>query len=268
MNTFEAKRAARKAGQAARADRLASESRAAFKAAMQKIEHIPPGQPILVGHHSEARHRRDLARHDALMRKSIELDKAANDAAHRANTETTAISADDPDAPDKLRDKIAELEAKQALWRDVNRVHGLFLKAPEAAKTLAALAALPESWQDVIRTYTPRYSWEPHPVAPYQFQNLGGNLRRYKQRLDQIEQTRKQQPAADVTGTLPDGMAFTITQNVEENRLQIVFSGKPSAEVRQQLKGSGFRWAPSQGAWQMQLHNRARWLAKSLLGVE
>lgn len=33
---------------------------------------IPMGQPILIGHHSEARHRRDLKRIDSSMRKSVE----------------------------------------------------------------------------------------------------------------------------------------------------------------------------------------------------
>lgn len=33
---------------------------------------IPPGQPILVGHHSERRHRRDISRSDNAMRKSVE----------------------------------------------------------------------------------------------------------------------------------------------------------------------------------------------------
>ena len=37
------------------------------------LQHIPPGQPILVGHHSERRHRRDLARVDNGMRKANSL---------------------------------------------------------------------------------------------------------------------------------------------------------------------------------------------------
>jgi len=62
-----------------------------------------------------------------------------------------------------------------------------------------------------------------------------------------------------------------VVENFEENRLQIVFDGKPSAEVRSELKGNGFRWAPSQEAWQRQLNNGARYAAKRFLisqGVE
>ena len=42
------------------------------------------GQPILVGHHSERRHRRDLDRIDSHMRKSIEEDKKADYFSNRA----------------------------------------------------------------------------------------------------------------------------------------------------------------------------------------
>lgn len=41
------------------------------------LQVIPPGQPILVGHHSERGHRRLLEKSDNAMRKSVELDEKA-----------------------------------------------------------------------------------------------------------------------------------------------------------------------------------------------
>ena len=35
-----------------------------------------------------------------------------------------------------------------------------------------------------------------------------------------------------------------------ENRVRIIFDAKPPVEMRTALKGAGFRWAPSVGAWQ------------------
>lgn len=49
-----------------------------------------------------------------------------------------------------------------------------------------------------------------------------------------------------------------------EYRLQIIFDGKPNADVRTELKGEGFRWAPSQGAWQRQLTDNAMRAARRL----
>ena len=47
--------------------------------------HIPMGQPILVEHHSEKRHRRDIERIDSHMRKSIEESKKADYFSYRAS---------------------------------------------------------------------------------------------------------------------------------------------------------------------------------------
>lgn len=56
-----------------------------------------------------------------------------------------------------------------------------------------------------------------------------------------------------------------VIENFDMDRLQIVFADKPSAEERDVLKGEAFKWAPSQGAWQRQLTNNARWAAKRVL---
>ena len=42
-------------------------------------------------------------------------------------------------------------------------------------------------------------------------------------------------------------------------RLQIIFDGKPDPEVRAVLKKNGFKWAPSQGAWQRMLNSAGKY---------
>ena len=54
-------------------------------------------------------------------------------------------------------------------------------------------------------------------------------------------------------------------ENVEENRLQLFYPGKPSEGVRTKLKHNGFRWSPTTGAWQRRLNNNARWAAENVL---
>ncbi|MEV7776281.1 DUF3560 domain-containing protein [Kitasatospora sp. NPDC086791] len=54
------------------ADNAASRSDAAWRASHAIADGIPAGQPVLRGHHSEKRHRRDIARMDAGMRRSID----------------------------------------------------------------------------------------------------------------------------------------------------------------------------------------------------
>jgi hypothetical protein len=59
------------------ADNAAKKAEGCMNSAHQILDIIPPGQPILVGHHSEGRHRRDLARVDRYFEKAREEDKAA-----------------------------------------------------------------------------------------------------------------------------------------------------------------------------------------------
>ncbi len=68
------------------AGRAAARAEARWKAARGIRDHIPPGQPILVGHHSEGRHRRDLARADGHERASVEEAGKAGYHANRAET--------------------------------------------------------------------------------------------------------------------------------------------------------------------------------------
>ena len=105
-----------------RAARAQAESAAAYNTARSIMNHIPPGQPILVGHHSEKRHRRDLDKIDRNMRKSVEADEKASYYAGRAEAaaSSTAISSDDPEAMEKLQAKLEGLQADQAMMKAVN----------------------------------------------------------------------------------------------------------------------------------------------------
>lgn len=51
------------------------------------------------------------------------------------------------------------------------------------------------------------------------------------------------------------------------NRLQIIFDDRPDADLRSELKGEGFRWAPSQGAWQRQLTDNAMRAARRIKAI-
>ncbi|MFH8805253.1 DUF3560 domain-containing protein [Streptomyces sp. NPDC017936] len=71
---------------AERAGRAQAASDAGYRSAHAVAEHIPPGQPVLRGHHSEGAHRRALARMDSGMRRHIDGGKRAEHNASRAET--------------------------------------------------------------------------------------------------------------------------------------------------------------------------------------
>lgn len=51
---------------------------------------------------------------------------------------------------------------------------------------------------------------------------------------------------------------FEVVENYDEDRLQLIFEGKPSEETRALLKRHAFKWSPRFGAWQRQLTDNAR----------
>ena len=81
-----------------------------------RILQIAPGQPILVGHHSEKRHRRLIKKAQDDIRKSIEEDNKSNFYKERAeNAENSkVIYSDDPQAIIKLKEKLERLENERA----------------------------------------------------------------------------------------------------------------------------------------------------------
>ena len=106
MNKYEEKKKAKKERYQELADKNREKSETKYNTAKQLGEMIPFGQPILIGHHSEGKHRRDIDKIDNNMRKSIEHDKKADYYEHRANNMSTAISSDDPEAINKLKIKL------------------------------------------------------------------------------------------------------------------------------------------------------------------
>ena len=79
--------------------------------------------------------------------------------------------------------------------------------------------------------------------------NNNANIRRVRQRIDDLKNRSE-----FVGWTFPGGEAKI---NEAENRLQLLFDEKPPEDQRRVLKSEGFKWAPSQGAWQRQLNQNA-----------
>ena len=99
-----------------RGDRALAEAAGQFDRAHRAVEHIPMGQPILVGHHSERRHRGDLERSDRAMRKGIE---AQDRGAHlRGRAQAARRNAERRERPDATARRIDRLETE---LRDIER---------------------------------------------------------------------------------------------------------------------------------------------------
>lgn len=233
------------------------ESTARFKSAKSIGDMIPFGQPILVGHHSEGRHRRDLNKIDNNMRKSVEADRKSGYYADKAKhiENDTTIYSDDPEAIVKLKGKIASLEKNQKIMKDANKI--IKNKKPEAQK-IDELVELGLTEKQAIEIMTPDYC-NRIGFASYSLQNNNANINRNKKRLKQlVKQNEDETTEYEINGV-------KVIDNVEDNRLQLFFEGKPSQEIRTDLKRNGFRWSPRNGCW---MSYRSQWAninAKNIL---
>lgn len=98
-------------------DNADKRSKEAFDKAMGAVEGIPFGQPILVGHHSEKRHRAAIAKSDNAMRKSVEESDKASRLANKAEyweRKAEDINLSMPESIEYYTEKLAEAEEYHA----------------------------------------------------------------------------------------------------------------------------------------------------------
>jgi len=231
-----------------RAEKARVESDLKYKEAKRMGEVIPMGQPILIGHHSEKADRNYRARIDKKIDGSYrELKKAEHyERKAEAAEKNRAISSDDPEAVQKLKAKIEKAEKYQARMKQVNQA---FKKGDEALK---ALGLTDEAIYIMKAKIEGAYSWEKQPFPSYCLTNNNANIRRMKKRLEDIES----QQGAESSAKQYDG--FEIVEDIEDNRIRILFDGKPPENIRSILKQCGFRWSPYNKAWQRHLNNAGR----------
>lgn len=166
---------------------------------------------------------------------------------------TGGISSDDPQAVEKLEAKLAALEKNQEMMKAANAA----IRMKDPAKGDAKLAELGYTPEDIAKLRAPDFCGRIGYPA-YELQNNNANIRRIRGRIAELKKR---------TESTPEGWEFDggrVVVNTAENRLQIIFDGKPNADIRTELKGEGFRWAPSQGAWQRQLTDNAMRAARRL----
>lgn len=166
---------------------------------------------------------------------------------------TGGISSDDPQAVEKLEAKLAALEKHQELMKAAN----VAIRMKDPTEGDAKLAELGYTPEDIAKLRAPDFCGRIGYPA-YALQNNNANIRRIRGRIAELKKR---------TESTPEGWEFDggrVVVNTTENRLQVIFDGKPDADVRTELKGEGFRWAPSQGAWQRQLTDNAMRAARRL----
>lgn len=221
---------------------------------------IPFGQPILVGHHSEKRDRNFRSKIHNTFSKAFEANEKAAYYKQRAETllNGTAISSDDPNAIDKLQDKLEKLESLQELMKLINKVcQNKKLAAVEKVDLVKEMGVSETRAAELVAG--DRYGRIGFPS--YKLTNNGACIRNTKDRIAHLSRMQSIESSTEEI----NGVTLEISQ--EDNRVQMFFPEKPCEEIRTTLKNNGFRWAPTvgTGAWQRQLSNHAIYQAREIL---
>jgi hypothetical protein len=231
---------------------------------------IPMGQPILIGHHSEGRDRRYRERAWNKLGAAVkEADKASYyEQKAQAAENNQAIFSDDPDAVQKLEEKIEQAKAYQAKVIAANKIIRRSPKneqTPGKVQELAELLGYPA--EKVAKLFTPDFCGR-IGFPDYVTKNNGANIRRMEERFESLQKLAEERQRAEETGESEKAQefdGFKVVENIEENRIQIIFPGKPEEAIRERLKGEGFRWSPYNKAWQRHLNNAGRYAASCII---
>ncbi len=164
------------------------------------------------------------------------------------------ISADDADAIEQLQAKIDEAQEAQDMMKAANKIARK--KKMSVEDKIILLRELGMNTAGAIEVMRPDYMGRAG-FPSYKLTNNNTNIKRTKSRIAQLNSEAARPEQSDWEMAV-NGTPVTVSENRDENRLQLFFNGKPPTEVRATLKSNGFRWAPSQGAWQRQLNDNAR----------
>jgi hypothetical protein len=219
------------------------QSNEAYTRSHSLVENIPFGQPILVGHHSETRHRNAVDKSWNLLGKSVGLDKEAASLESRASSVGGGgISSTDPEAVTKLKEKLLNLEESQDTMKAVNKI----IRSKNMSLEQKQQKIVNDELLDVAHAkeiLTPSNFGGGVGFASYSLSNNNAEISRLKKRIKSLESLRTS-----------EGISFendNFSMNINNGQIVIDFSGgKPNEEIRKLVgRAYSFKWSRYQGAW-------------------
>lgn len=163
------------------------------------------------------------------------------------------ILSNDKNAVELLEEKLEKMESVQAMMKAANAYY-------RKNKTLDDCPVLTLEQIDKLKdSMSGNNHYENKPFLSYELTNNNANIKSTTLRLQKLKKEKE-------TGTQEQvNQYFTIVENKELMRLQLIFKDKPEPEVRDILKSNGFRWSPKNGCWQRQLTDNARYSAERVI---
>lgn len=164
------------------------------------------------------------------------------------------IKSGDEDAIERLEEKLENLKDTQETMKATNKA----IRMKDTEKGDEELRTMGYSDEQIAELRKPDYCGRVG-YPNYALQNNNANIHRVEERLKSLK-AAKEKGSQEMECEF-----FKVVENTEIMRLQLFFEEKPELEVREVLKSNGFRWAPSQNAWQRQLTGNAKYALQQVI---
>lgn len=161
-------------------------------------------------------------------------------------------------------DKLKKLEATQERYKQINAAYRAWKKKPES---LDANKILSDADKTLIRTWVPRYSYQNAPIETYMMTNNNAVIKNTKERIATLTRKHNETLKTDGENVEYPFNGGVVVLNYTEDRVQLVYDDKPNEATITDLKQRGFKWSPSNKAWQRMITDNTIYAVKSLLGV-
>lgn len=198
---------------------------------------------------------------DRRLNEVLDFRNRALEAIRRTLTpELRPIMTGDSNAGERLAEEIARAEELQTRMKAANTAIRKHAKSGESAQ-IEALAAIGFSADVAAKLLKPDCVGRVG-FPDFKLTNNAANIRRMKARLEHVQRL------ATIPNAVREGRHARLEDCPSENRVRLIFPGKPEEAVRSQLKSSGFRWTPSLGCWQAYRNPHAMEVARTIAGLD
>lgn len=275
METYQTIRQARIDALENKAGKLQEKSNYLANESTKMASIIPMGQPIHIGHHSEKSDRAYRAKIGDKMRKSIELDKQAEDCRSKldAAKANRAINSKDSEAIRKLEEKIKGEEQAREYYKKANRIFSKIRKTvdfddiniktfEEHGATQKEAELMADALACQIRCYSQDYCKRTTKLYTYQGGYASAEIKRCRDRIDRLQKIDNALSQREDKETEVGKLVY----NTELRGLELHFPDKPSEEIRTTIKQAGWKWSGRQKLWYAKATQKAEEAALVVLG--
>ena len=166
------------------------------------------------------------------------------------------IYSDDELAIEKLENKIADLEELQKTMKEINAYY-------RKNKKLEGCEYITSKKQE-YELLENANSYHHQPCPSYELTNNNQNIHRLKERVENLKKLKERANQNNENKYIKiDGLQ--VVEDSTDMRIKLIFDEIPNNQTRDLLKHKGFRWSPTNKAWQRQLTNNGIYETKLLL---